>query len=288
MKNKSLALRVKLSSIIAFLAATGCAEYHKRVLHHTEEKGPEFTRTLAQEYETLGNTEQAIMYDECSANYYFCKAIRAKGGCPVQPTLLDKWTIEEEKLPELMAARERLIQDLQFGGWEVAPKMAAHAQAHFDCWVEQQAENWQLQDIASCRSEFYNAIAEVELMLMGGILNVLPANMVFFDFGSTYINADAMTVLDQVANIAATKQFIGHLLLVGRTDKIGDANHNKKLSEQRAMMVKKELIRRGIPPHRISVKGVGESPGPKVDAHNRRVDILFLEHKPTKRHRPKP
>ncbi len=279
MKNKFLAKSVKLSTLIIAFAVTGCAEYHRMVLESTMERGTEFTRTLAKEYETLGNTEQAIMYDEWSANYYFCKALRAKEGYLVRPATLGRWDIESDKIPELAISRDRLMNALERGAWQIAPKMTAHAQAHFDCWVEQQEEGWQKEDIANCRAEFYHSMAEVELMLKGGVLKALPSNMVFFDFGEAYLNEDALRVIDEVASFASLPEYGGHILLVGRADRIGDANHNKNLSEQRAQTVKKELVSRGVSPHRISIKAVGETPGPKVAAHNRRVDILFLGNK---------
>lgn len=279
MENKFLAKSIKLSSVFVLLAATGCAEYHKRVLDHMEAKGPEFTQTLSKEYETLGYTEQMIMFDECAANYYYLKAIRAKEGCPVRPTSLDRWSIEDEKLPELQIARERLMHALESRAWEIAPEMAAHAQAYFDCWIEQQAEGWQKEDIASCRAEFYEAMAEVELMLMGGAQKTSPSHMVFFDFGSSLLDKVATNQVDDLAEIAKSSEFKGHILLVGRTDQVGDAKHNKDLSKHRALMVKKELVRRGVPSHRIAIKAAGEAPGPHVDAHNRRVDVIFLEYK---------
>lgn len=278
MKNNFLAISIKLSAVMGLIVMTGCAEYYKRTLHHTEERGPEFTRVLAQEYETLGETEQAIMYDQCAAAYYFQKAITAKKGCPVMPTALDKWDVDPDYLPELAFARERLMLALEAGAWEATPKMAAHAQAYFDCWIEQQGEGWQKEDIANCRAEFYKSMAEVELMLMGGITGALPSHMVFFDYGSAHLNADAMKLLDEVARVAMAPDYKSHILLVGRTDGVGDAKHNKHLSKHRAMMVKKELVRRGIPPHRIAIKAVGETAGPHVDTHNRRVDIIFLDY----------
>jgi len=277
MKNKFLGVSVKLCSVVALLAATGCAEYHRRVLNHTPDRGTEFTSTLSEQYEELGKTEQNIMYDEVSADYYYRKAICAKLGEPVCPTPLWKWDIEGDKILELEIARERLMRAIEFGAQDVAPKMTAYAQAHFDCWVEQQAEGWQKDDIAACRYEFYNAMADVELMLMGGAQNIMPANMVFFDFNSSYVNSEGMQQLDTIADMAMVEA-PRHILLVGRTDKVGDVKHNKGLSNQRAVTVKKELIRRGIAPHFISVKAAGETPGPKVDAHNRRVDVIFLEY----------
>lgn len=278
MKKDWFVTGLKLSSVIALLAATGCAEYHKRMLHYTDECGTEFTKTLAKEYESLGNTEQQVMYDDYSAAYYFSKAALAKEGNIVVPWKLEDLDIPKDKLPELCAARERLMRALSMGAREVAPKMTAYTQAHFDCWAEQQAEGWQKDDIAACRYEFYMGMADVELMLMGGILKTLPASMVFFDFNSSRLDAESLKAVDQAAQIAKSNRYTQHILLVGRTDRIGDLKHNKNLSKHRAVNVKKELIRRGVPPHLITIKAVGETPGPKVDAHNRRVDIILLRY----------
>ncbi len=276
MIKKNFSISLKLSALLGLLATTGCAEYHRRVLEGMEGmKGPAFTDALAEEYGVLGTTEENIMYDEASANYYFLKAIRAKEGFCVAPTLLENWDIPPEKMPELAIARQRLIRALQRGAPLVAPETTAHAQAHFDCWVEQQSEGWQKEDIAACRHEFYTAMAEVDLALMGGVHKTPPAHSVLFDINSAYLTPQAMQTVDAIA-IAAKSH---HVLLVGRTDEAGDAAHNKELSKNRAQAVKKELIRRGVPPHLISIKAAGETPGPKVDAHNRRVDIIFIDPK---------
>jgi OmpA-OmpF porin, OOP family len=169
MKNKFLAKSVKLSALLAALGVTGCAEYHRMILEDTAVCGPEFTRTLAKEYEDLGNIEHTIMYDDWSANYYYCKAIYARQGFLVNPVSLCKWEIEEDKLEELATARDRLMHVLELGAWQIAPKITAYAQANFDCWVEQQAEGWQIEDIANCRTGFYHYIAEVEHVLKGGV-----------------------------------------------------------------------------------------------------------------------
>jgi OOP family OmpA-OmpF porin len=174
MKNKLFSRGLKLGFVATLLATTGCAEYHRRVLNHTDERGCEFTRTLAKEYEDLGKIEQDIMYDEYSADYYYRKAIRSREGYCVGPTTLDKWDIECDKVPELAKARARLILALNLGARNVAPKMTARAQTHFDCWVEQQAEGWQTNDIAWCRSEFYKSISKVEQKLSGGAYPLRP------------------------------------------------------------------------------------------------------------------
>jgi OOP family OmpA-OmpF porin len=280
MKSRQLATCVKLTSVIAMLFVSGCAEINKRILDDTLPSGNEFNDTLAKEYETLGNTEQSIMFDEISANFYYKRAILAKDGNIVLPTCLNYWDIPEDKLPELERARARLMRALDYGARTEAPKMTAYAQSHFDCWVEQQAEGWQKEDIANCRAAFYTAMGEVELILMGGFTNVAPTNMVFFNLESSRIDSAGKKTIDQIAKQALAEQNrVEHILLVGRTDKVGDAKYNTKLSAQRAMNVKKELIRRGVAPNRIAIKAAGEAPGPNVDSHNRRVDIIFLEYK---------
>lgn len=270
---------LKCGFIAVLLATTGCAEYHKRVLENTDPRGCAFTRELSDQYKHLGNIEQEIMYDEYSADYYYRKAIRSKKGYCVGPTTLDKWDIEEDKIAELAKARCHLIRLLSMGARNAAPKMTASAQAHFDCWVEQQAEGWQKSDIAWCRSQFYKAIADVELKLMGGIHQVMPKSMVLFENNSSHLTQEAMEVIAQIAHQERAMEYPRRILLVGRTDRIGDLKHNKELSKHRAMMVKKALVHNGVPAYLISIKAAGETAGPQVDAHNRRVDILLFDHK---------
>lgn len=279
MKNKLFSKGVKFGFVATLLATTGCAEYHKRVLHNTEERGTAFTKTLAEEYEGLGQAEQEHMYDESSADYYFRKAIRSKEGICVDPTPLEKWDIPEDNLPELEKARAHLMRLLNFGARDIAPEMAAHAQTHFDCWVEQQSEGWQKHDISWCRAEFYKAISEVELKLMGGIHHVQPHSMVLFEKNSSHLTQEALDLIKDVAKKDKTMKHPHRILLVGRTDKVGDLKHNKELSSHRAIAVKKALVHDGVPAHLISIKAAGETEGPEVDAHNRRVDIILLEHK---------
>ena len=44
----------------------------------------------------------------------------------------------------------------------------------------------------------------------------------------------------------------------GYTDNIGEIDYNLKLSENRALAVYNELIKKGIPASRLSYKGYGE------------------------------
>jgi outer membrane protein OmpA-like peptidoglycan-associated protein len=125
-------------------------------------------------------------------------------------------------------------------------------------------------------------MAEVEYMLMGGDTRI-PNQSIFFDLNSAQIPPEGSMVLDEIAYDIMTTKNLEHIVLVGRTDRIGDSKHNKELSYHRAKAIKSELIHKGVPEHLITVKSAGETPGPQVDMHNRRVDIIFLpiKSKPT-------
>lgn len=162
MKAKLFSKEFKYGMLGTLLLMTGCAEYHRRVLEDTPVCGSAFTTALAKQYEVLGEIEQNKMYDEESADWYYRKAIKAREGFYVYPTTLEKWEIEEDKLPELCKARARLMNVLFLGAREMIPEKTAYAQAHFDCWVEQQSEGWQKNDIAWCRAEALKSISAIE------------------------------------------------------------------------------------------------------------------------------
>lgn len=263
----------KFSSLALLLNVTGCAEYHRRQLESTPERGPVFTRALAKEYGVLGTVEENDMYDCWSANYFFRKAICAKRGHCVGPAILSQWDLPPEKVPELEQARCRLMGALLSGGRRLAPRLMARAQSHFDCWVEQQEENWQYGDINRCKSVFYATIAEIELILKGGVPQVRPTAEVFFNLNSARLNLQSLEIIDSLVKGNKGR----HFLLIGRTDPSGERKHNKILAERRALEVKRELVRRGVLPCMVTLKAGDPLPGPRIDIHERRVDIIVLK-----------
>lgn len=264
---------LKIGLFAALLATSGCAEYHRRVLEDMPNKGPLFNCSLAKEYENIGKIEQKDMFDGWSADYYYRRAICAKEGCCVLPTKLCEWRIPEEKLPELVTARQRLMRALCAGARQKAPRLTAHAQAFFDYWVEQQDEEWQHPDIAVCRHTFYKTIAEIELILMGGFHDVIPDFSVPFAVNSDHLSLQALALIDKIAQTAKGR----HILIMGHTDQLGEAQYNKKLAQERAVAVKREFIRKGFPAHLVTIKSGIIMSGPKVDPHDRRADIVILK-----------
>ena len=76
------------------------------------------------------------------------------------------------------------------------------------------------------------------------------------------------------------------ILVIGHTDSTGSAQHNAKLSFERARSVANELMKDGIPSKDIYIYGAGESQPiasnltRKGRAENRRIEIVSLENKP--------
>src|SRR3546814_13032520 len=62
----------------------------------------------------------------------------------------------------LTSSRERLMAVLAAGAAQSDPTQAAEAQVAFDCWMQEQAENFQPDDIAACRDRFEAAMAGLE------------------------------------------------------------------------------------------------------------------------------
>ena len=69
------------------------------------------------------------------------------------------------------------------------------------------------------------------------------------------------------------------ITVIGHTDRVGSVTYNDTLSLQRAVRVRDELVRRGIPPDRITTAGRGEreplvpTADEVAEPRNRRVEI---------------
>lgn len=120
-------------------------------------------------------------------------------------------------------------------------------------------------------------------------IDVLPPEvgpfLVFFDFDSAGVRADAAAILDDAAE-AWRKFGIVRLQVIGHTDRSGPASYNQGLSERRAAAIRAELVQRGIPPADIVSLARGESEplvptGDGVrEPQNRRVEITFPDPRP--------
>lgn len=293
-----------VASVLALGATTGCTAFSSfsevEALNEAEAVGSPFTQALASEYRTFANGELKDMFDYPDALHFARKGLAAASGDVVLPEPVSDWNLSESHLQELGAARGRLIVAYDLGAREIAPELSARAQAKFDCWIEQQEENWQDNDIGGCKSDFLEAMNQLEGSLQPPPPVVEPAPelspfdvdadapmaaenamyLVFFNWDSSQLGSGALNVLDAVAEEVA-KNPPASINVTGHTDTSGSATYNERLAVRRADRVKNALIERGVPADLIVTGAMGENdllvatPDNVREPANRRVNISF-------------
>lgn len=261
-------------------------------LNETQAIGSPFTQALANEYRIFSNRELREMFDYPDALHFARKGLAAASGEAVMPEPVTDWNLEEPYIQELSAARGRLIVAYDLGAREVAPNEAAHAQAMFDCWIEQQEENWQDGDILNCKNEYESAINKLEGMLQPPPAEPAPVDvpepmapedavyLVFFNWDSKDLGSGALNVLDAVAQEVA-KNPPTQINIIGHADTSGPQDYNQKLAFTRANKVRDALVERGVNPNILMVDSRGENellvetPDNVREPANRRVNISF-------------
>lgn len=277
------------------VALGGCTMYDTYsevdALNEAQPVGSPFTQALASEYKSFANSELNDMFDYPDALHFARKGLAAASGEAVMPEPVSDWNLSEEHIKELAAARGRLVITFDLGGREIAPATAALAQAKFDCWIEQQEENWQTEEILSCKSGFMDAIAELEGLVQQApepVAEQEPPPMVpeeamylvFFNWDSSTLSSGAANVLDAVAE-EITKNPPSEVNISGHADTSGNAEYNKKLAFRRASAVRDALVKRGVPADILTVESHGEevllvdTPDDIREPANRRVNISF-------------
>ena len=246
-----------------------------------------FTESLRAEYADRAAEENGEG-DFANARYFARRAQAAGGGEVVLPELVENRNIPAAAVGELTSARAGLVAALDAGGRDEATQQAARAQRMFDCWLEEQEENIQPDDIASCRDDFRFALGKVQQALVKAPapqpapapLPAPPARdyLVFFDFDRSDVRPDSAQILDQVvASFGALNA--STISLVGFTDLAGSNDYNQNLSDRRAVSARDYLVSKGVSEAAIRSAGRGEN-GPRVatddgarEQENRRVEI---------------
>ncbi|MES1151965.1 MAG: OmpA family protein [Dongia sp.] len=245
--------------------------------------GNAFTQALTKEYKDLAAFEADEMYDWTDAGFYARKALAAANGDNVGPQDPAERDLPQDVLPEINSTRQRLLAALDGGARESKPEIAARAQARFDCWLEQQEENFQNDHISACRDELLAALAELEAKPAAPAPAPAPAApqvyLVLFDFDKSNINAAGQAVINRVvADFSANKATA--ISITGYTDRAGTDDYNLKLSERRADAARTALIAAGVPADAITTawKGEAENAVPTADGvkeqANRRDELI--------------
>jgi len=282
--------------MLALAACTNSKSFSEvNALNNAKAVGSPFTQALAAEYRDFANSELNREYDYPDALHFARKGLAAAAGETVLPEPISDWNLLPEHMNELSTARGRLLVAFDQGAREVAPREAAVAQVRFDCWIEQQEENWQAKDIHDCKSQFLAAMDKLEGLIKPAEFpapveaSSTPAApmkaeeamyLVFFDWNKSNIGSGAQNVLD-----AVTTEIKGRNLkavhVIGHTDTSGSKEYNMRLSLKRASAVRTYLTKHGVDAGLISVDGKGEdqllvpTPDQTREPANRRAQITF-------------
>jgi OmpA-OmpF porin, OOP family len=249
----------------------GCSYANVEDVRHLTSGGDTFADALSTEYRQFALFESDQMADWIDADHFAAKSLDAARGHAGRPERVEDWNIDDNKIAEFTLARERLMAFRQAGAGDMVPAQLAMAQVNFDCWLEQQEENWQTDHIALCRDTFYGAIGDIEP-------EILPVTTVHFNLDSGVMDAEGRRVLKYFASHVASFE-TGAIVIDGHADRAGSSPYNLALSQKRAKTVRHELIKAGIAPGRITITAYGESspvvttPDGTVEPLNRRAEV---------------
>lgn len=103
-----------------------------------------------------------------------------------------------------------------------------------------------------------------------------------FDFDDSKMQTGAKPVLDGIVKKLMKHPEFKLVVVEGHTDRIGNAEYNKNLSNQRATQVKDYLVAQGVEASRLQVVGMGESE-PVVECNGIRGQKLIECLQPNRR-----
>lgn len=273
----------KLAAAAAvMLGLSACAGFQLESAKGLKPTGDAFSAALYKEYLVLAEREFAEG-DYVDSDEFSGRAIASAAGTPPAPEAMNARPIPANAQAELTAARAKLVAALDAGAKTAKPAAAARAQASFDCWMQEQEENFQPADIKWCKDRFDAAMAEI------GAPAPKPAETkplvtfanftVYFDFDRSALTAETQSTLIDAAN-AADGMSATSVTVSGYTDRSGSEAYNMKLSQRRAEAVAKELTSLiGAKAPKMTLQAFGESQNKVVtpdgvkEAKNRRVQI---------------
>ena len=278
------------------LILAGCGGMELERAKGQKASGSDFSKNLYSGYIGLSESEwQEGDYQD--SDKFAMRASSAAGGKPGQPENIANRELPKNKLGELSKARSRLMAALQAGARDKAPIQAANAQVMFDCWMQEQEENFQPEDIARCRSGFMQALlgAEAAVKPMAKAPAPMPKKamapkmapkkvtqkfVVYFPFDSSKLTSESTRVIMQAIDAAKTVK-AKRVYLSGHTDRSGSDSYNNKLSDMRTNAVAEAIKGGGISGRILGLGAFGENinavktPDGVKSPPNRRVEILI-------------
>jgi OOP family OmpA-OmpF porin len=253
-------------------------------LQHLEPVGTPFAVRLAQEYLAFAESE-ADQYDWRSSRHFALKGLDVAYGKQVEPENVKDWDIKNDLHPAFDQGREYLMDVLKSELVVTHSQEVAKAQMMYDCWIEQQEENWQSEDIAACRDGFYEVIdvlyaklypepVEEEEQILEQVQAPGPYR-IYFGLNQNKLDANAREIIRKViAEVRNLPSFTVNLN--GYTDKSGNPSHNLKLSKRRALQVKQALVDAGVDESKLLIFAFGDNLMPSMQALPAK-DVRYVE-----------
>ncbi len=135
-------------------------------------------------------------------------------------------------------------------------------------------------DVLTARLRQDLAGKPVEIEHRGQAIALTFPGLETFDTGSAQIAPAMGPVLNSLGRVL--DEYRASLVTVaGHTDSQGSADHNQRLSEERALSVGRQLLAAGVAPERLVVMGLGDrqpigsNDTPEGQARNRRVELII-------------
>jgi OOP family OmpA-OmpF porin len=224
---------------------------HPKVDAGSPPAGGNFIQETAHDYaglaDYLSHHGEIYQGDWVDVDYFSRKGIAAEHGALVPPEDNANWAIPLEQpygfRTQMAQARVRLVNDLDNGGRDRFPGLAARAQVAYDCWLERTEEDWAKEFDGQCHRDFIATITALEQALNGRPVAGAHEYNVYFEFDRSNLTPEGRQVVDTVAQAAKAGATIR---LVGKADLTGTDPYNMALSHRRADTVHAQLRRDGI------------------------------------------
>ncbi|AIL66093.1 OmpA family protein [Rickettsiales bacterium Ac37b] len=291
-------MRVKLINyvlcgILFKVVLSGCTKIEdvRRVTPH----GNNFQKALVTYYLKFAEKE-AAQYDWLDSQHFTNKAMKLAYGKNVLPEDPKKWNIPSDILLQMQQARDSLISLLKNKNLiEKYPEIVAKTQFYFDCWVEEQEENWQAEDIKLCCNNFYKYFNELSNNKPTKIkcikpncsnaqkqLNIVKQTHNFenFIYSLKFLPKDnkVTNVMDhQIQKIISnSKKNNKRIIINSYSNKLSNEKANIILAQSRAENVKQKLKASGIAGDRIEMYAFVEDK-PMISNPTNMLEIIISD-----------
>ena len=276
---KKLAIAIATAALVS-----ACSGLELQNAKTVAPAGDAFSKALYSEYVKL-STDEYNEGDYTDSDLFATRAIAAAGGKPTEPEEVASRKQTAGAAKALGEARARLVKAFAGGAKGRKPADAANAQAMYECWAQEQEENFQPDHIDACRIGFFIALAKIEQAPAAPTPPPAPAAkasplnfLVYFGFNSAQIDAKARNAIATATKvIKESKPSV--VSVIGHTDKSGTSSYNSQLAEKRANAVAEMLGKNGVPGNLMTIGSLGENapavptPDGAKESGNRRVEI---------------